>query len=177
MARSWVGEHSLLDGRTFSRLLLYVRWLQVNTRACRRFLTIAQTKHVQAKMTAVTALFMIPPALVFPALMRKANTPPPSVTLTRPRWDQLQAGDEQPTVLRDGCSIRQRDRPSEEQGEEPPETKPGGGERKQHAGTIGYLATYTPCCSSVDRLSETFEFKYNPSWFVYTTSTTNRLHH
>lgn len=39
----------------------------------------------QAEMTAATALFMIPTALVFPALLRKANTPPSSVTLTRVR--------------------------------------------------------------------------------------------
>ena len=32
-------------------------------------------------MTAVTALFMLPAALVFPSLLRKANTPPPSATL------------------------------------------------------------------------------------------------
>ena len=34
-------------------------------------------------MAAVTALFMIPTALVFPALLRKSNTPPSSVTLKR----------------------------------------------------------------------------------------------
>ncbi|CAM9330890.1 unnamed protein product, partial [Hapterophycus canaliculatus] len=38
-----------------------------------------------AEMTAATALFMIPTALVFPALLRKANTPPSSATLTRVR--------------------------------------------------------------------------------------------
>ena len=36
-------------------------------------------------MTAATALFMIPTALVFPALLRKANTPPSSFTLSRAR--------------------------------------------------------------------------------------------
>lgn len=36
-------------------------------------------------MTAVTALFMIPTAVVFPYLLRKANTPPSSVTLSRVR--------------------------------------------------------------------------------------------
>ncbi len=36
-------------------------------------------------MAVVTALFMVPTALVFPALLRKANTPPSSVTLMRPR--------------------------------------------------------------------------------------------
>lgn len=36
-------------------------------------------------MTAATALFMIPTALVFPAMMRLANTPPSSETLTRAR--------------------------------------------------------------------------------------------
>ncbi|CAM9368841.1 unnamed protein product, partial [Ectocarpus sp. 8 AP-2014] len=35
----------------------------------------------KAEMTAVTALFMIPTALVFPAMMRIANTPPSSGTL------------------------------------------------------------------------------------------------
>ncbi|CAM9387820.1 unnamed protein product [Ectocarpus sp. 12 AP-2014] len=39
----------------------------------------------KAEMTAVTALFMIPTALVFPAMMRLANTPPSSETLTRVR--------------------------------------------------------------------------------------------
>ncbi|CAM9572739.1 unnamed protein product [Scytosiphon promiscuus] len=39
----------------------------------------------KAEMTAATALFMIPTALVFPTLLRKANTPPSSVTLTRVR--------------------------------------------------------------------------------------------
>lgn len=34
-------------------------------------------------MTAVTALFMIPTAMIFPALLRRANTPPASVTLRR----------------------------------------------------------------------------------------------
>lgn len=32
-------------------------------------------------MTAATALFMLPAALVFPSLLRQANTPPPSNTL------------------------------------------------------------------------------------------------
>lgn len=36
-------------------------------------------------MTAATALFMIPTALVFPAMMRIANTPPSSETLTQVR--------------------------------------------------------------------------------------------
>ncbi|CAM9275625.1 unnamed protein product [Ectocarpus sp. 4 AP-2014] len=35
----------------------------------------------KAEMTAVTALFMIPTALAFPAMMRSANTPPSSDTL------------------------------------------------------------------------------------------------
>ncbi|CAN0008011.1 unnamed protein product, partial [Ectocarpus sp. 12 AP-2014] len=39
----------------------------------------------KAEMTAATALFMIPTALVFPAMMRLANTPPSSETLTRVR--------------------------------------------------------------------------------------------
>ncbi|CAM9106341.1 unnamed protein product [Ectocarpus fasciculatus] len=39
----------------------------------------------KAEMTAATALFMIPTALVFPALMRLANSPPSSETLTRVR--------------------------------------------------------------------------------------------
>lgn len=34
-------------------------------------------------MTAVTALFMLPTAVIFPALLRRANTPPSSVTLER----------------------------------------------------------------------------------------------
>lgn len=41
--------------------------------------------------TVVTALFMIPTAVVFPALLRRANTPPPSVTLrsrTLTRWSK-----------------------------------------------------------------------------------------
>lgn len=42
----------------------------------------AQTS-IQAEMTAATALFMIPTALIFPALLRKANTPPSSATLSR----------------------------------------------------------------------------------------------
>lgn len=33
-------------------------------------------------MTVTTALFMIPTALVFPVLLRKANTPPISGTVT-----------------------------------------------------------------------------------------------
>lgn len=36
-------------------------------------------------MTAATALFMIPTAIIFPALLRKANTPPSSSTLCRAR--------------------------------------------------------------------------------------------
>lgn len=36
-------------------------------------------------MTAAPAFFMLPTALVFPALMRKANTPPSSATLSRAR--------------------------------------------------------------------------------------------
>lgn len=35
----------------------------------------------QAEMTVVTALFMIPTAMAFPAMMRSANTPPSSDTL------------------------------------------------------------------------------------------------
>lgn len=42
-------------------------------------------------MTVVTALFMIPTALVFPALLRQANTPPHSVTLARERYFRRQA--------------------------------------------------------------------------------------
>lgn len=41
--------------------------------------------------TVITALFMIPTAVVFPALLRRANTPPPSVTLksrTVTRWSK-----------------------------------------------------------------------------------------
>ncbi|CAM9773342.1 unnamed protein product [Scytosiphon promiscuus] len=40
----------------------------------------------KAQMTVVTALFMIPTALVFPALLRQANTPPRSITLKRERY-------------------------------------------------------------------------------------------
>ena len=32
-------------------------------------------------MTTATALFMLPTALIFPTLLREANTPPASVTL------------------------------------------------------------------------------------------------
>ncbi|CAM9582299.1 unnamed protein product, partial [Ectocarpus sp. 8 AP-2014] len=39
----------------------------------------------KAEMTATTALFMIPTALAFPAMMRMANTPPSSQTLPRVR--------------------------------------------------------------------------------------------
>ncbi|CAM9917336.1 unnamed protein product [Ectocarpus fasciculatus] len=39
----------------------------------------------KAEMTAVTALFMIPTALAFPAMMRIANTPPSSGTLALAR--------------------------------------------------------------------------------------------
>ncbi|CAM9207243.1 unnamed protein product, partial [Ectocarpus fasciculatus] len=39
----------------------------------------------KAQMTAATALFMIPTALVFPVLLRKANTPPISRTVTNAR--------------------------------------------------------------------------------------------
>ena len=34
-------------------------------------------------MTTVTALFMIPTAVIFPTLLREANSPPPSVTLRK----------------------------------------------------------------------------------------------
>lgn len=37
----------------------------------------------QAMMTTVTALFMIPTAVIFPTLLREANCPPSSVTLRR----------------------------------------------------------------------------------------------
>ena len=40
-------------------------------------------------MTAATALFMIPTALVFPAMMRIANTPPSSKTLIRVRKEKI----------------------------------------------------------------------------------------
>lgn len=45
-------------------------------------------------MTAVTALFMLPAALVFPSLLRKANTPPPSATLAwrRRRQREIASG-------------------------------------------------------------------------------------
>lgn len=76
-------------------------------------------------MTAVTALFMIPTALVFPALLRKANTPPSSVTLTRSRWDTVS---------------EQQDLASNEQDEEPSETKPGRGERTKCEYYIDFAA-------------------------------------
>lgn len=34
-------------------------------------------------MTTATALFMLPTAVIFPALLREANSPPASVTLRR----------------------------------------------------------------------------------------------
>lgn len=39
----------------------------------------------QAQMTVVTALFMIPTAIIFPTLLKRANVPPPSSTLKRQR--------------------------------------------------------------------------------------------
>ena len=88
-------------------------------------------RNVQAKMTAVTALFMVPTALVFPALLRKANTPPSSVTLSRPRWDQRHAGHEQSVRVQDGYSMRGRGRLGKEQSEEESETGPRRGERTE----------------------------------------------
>lgn len=89
------------------------------------------TDILQAKMTAVTALFMIPPAFVFPALLRKANTPPSSVTLSRSRWDEHKAEDEKSTRIRDGRSVGQRARTSKGQSEEASEAEPRRGERNK----------------------------------------------
>lgn len=101
-------------------------------------------------MTAVTALFMIPTALVFPALLRKANTPPKSVTLSRSRWDQRRAEDEQSVRMRDGSSMRQRGRPNEERSEEESETGPRRGESAKR-GCHGCEKMVYAC--SGDRLS------------------------
>lgn len=44
---------------------------------------------LQVQMTIVTALFMLPTAIVFPMLLRLANTPPSSLTLLRRRhWER-----------------------------------------------------------------------------------------
>lgn len=55
-------------------------------------------------MAAVTALFMIPTALVFPALLRKANTPPSSVTLKRVQHYRRQRQDPRSLLGRMGRS-------------------------------------------------------------------------
>lgn len=60
-------------------------------------------------MTAVTALFMLPTALVFPALLRKANTPPSSMTLTRTRRVQRQIVQTRQVLERGGRSSMEQD--------------------------------------------------------------------
>lgn len=69
-------------------------------------------------MTAVTALFMIPTALVFPALLRKANTPPSSMTLARRRRVQRQIVHTRHTPKRGGRSTQQGKRRSHEKAEQ-----------------------------------------------------------
>ena len=69
-------------------------------------------------MTAVTALFMIPTALVFPALLRKANTPASSMTLARRRRVQRQIVRTRHTPKRGGGSTQQGKRGNHEKAEE-----------------------------------------------------------
>eukprot|EP00903_Cladosiphon_okamuranus_P011441 g10779.t1 len=85
------------------------------------------TIQAKAKMTAVTALFMIPTAWVFPALLRKANTPPSSATLSRSRRDKRQVDGEKSTHIRDGRSMRHLDRPNKDQSEQVSEADPRSG--------------------------------------------------
>lgn len=93
----------------------------------RRF-TTNQTS--QAQMVAVTALFMIPTALVFPALLRKANTPPSSMTLSRTRRVQRQIGQKQHVSKRGGRNMRQQNRLVNEKDEECENDSVGDGVQK-----------------------------------------------
>ncbi|CAM9611479.1 unnamed protein product, partial [Laminaria digitata] len=73
-------------------------------------------------MTTVTALFMLPTAVIFPTLLREANSPPSSVTLRR-RQQQPARGAERennrPWIEGDGRSVnRQRDLYDDEMDEE-----------------------------------------------------------
>lgn len=59
-------------------------------------------------MTAATALFMIPTALIFPALLRKANTPPASITTRRTPLDRSEEAHAQ-VFMNNNRTVRQTD--------------------------------------------------------------------
>lgn len=85
----------------------------------------------QAQLTVMTALFMIPAAVIFPALLRLANTPPASVTLTRvnPR----------PSLWWRGRNERSKERVDEPDDGENASEEPGEGPQ-----TEPFLFTSTP---------------------------------
>lgn len=60
------------------------RPLSVRNTFCTNANFLPFSNHVQVEMTVVSALFMLPAGLIFPALLRVANTPPVSQTLERP---------------------------------------------------------------------------------------------
>lgn len=59
--------------------------LRFSTVPQRSLPTLLHLHDGQARLAAATALFMLPTAFVFPALLRMVNTPPTSVTLTKRR--------------------------------------------------------------------------------------------
>ena len=95
-------------------------------------------------MAAVTALFMMPTALVFPALLRIANTPPSSATLARARPVRRQSGGEQGLHKHIARGLQQPNRPVRHRDGESSDQEITPGERSEehseHHVFAGYLS-------------------------------------
>lgn len=74
-------------------------------------------------MTVVSALFMLPAGVIFPALVRAANTPPASQTLDRDGRGESDDNPSEPNLCDDGPARQQIERKTDDQTARPGGTK------------------------------------------------------